>query len=502
MKRLIRDSSNQAYLVTDAPPPAPGQGLGAFSDERSAEQFLRRFVDAPLAMAALREVLLGEALPAHRMDPASLIRRLAGRLVVRGLRVLDPDRGAGEDKKAPGGGSGGTAAATEEQAEPATEEKKPQPEKKKTLTARWAPLEAYCADQVKLLGSATNMDPGTYASGTGTTAKAGKVAGLSATGQSSFTCEWRVKDVVFGGPQQPPKQDVQGKLAASGIVATAPQPLAVKRVPDRPLQPVSFSLSSGKYGWTAAFRVGVLKDSVLVQQALKVTPAWLGKWIEFDTEADGRSDWAFVKKDVTRWVFWDDETGAWAPLPRGISEYTINNMVFIQQGAGYVGREQDNYKWPEAFAGAAGFEEKKAAWLANIHQVWDDKFHLKHKECGSGADACCRWRLRFQVQYSAGSGDKDIFAVSAQEWERSNAKDWYLTEHRVGVAAHECGHLLGAYDEYEGGAVDTSSNKIEDASIMGADLTVAHTRHLDGLRDEVGKIINAAIGRSWTFEVK
>ena len=118
--------------------------------------------------------------------------------------------------------------------------------------------------------------------------------------------------------------------------------------------------------------------------------------------------------------------------------------------------------------------------------------------------SCCSWRVRVKVEWNASAvaSDKEIFAISAQEWERSNAKDWYLTEERIGVAAHECGHLLGAYDEYTGGAVDLTTNKIEDASIMGADLSVAHARHLDGLRDQAKNIINAAIGRSWTFEVK
>ena len=475
-------------------------GIGAFPDERAAEQFLRRFVDAPLALMVLREVLLDEALPAHRMDPAALVRRLAGRLVLRGLRVLDPDGGGGE-KRAPGGGAGGDAEASEQPGAEATETA-PEPEKKKTLTARWAPLEAYCADQVKLLGSATNMDANTSASGQGVVAKQGTVASLSGTGQSSFTLQWRVKDVVFSGPEASPKKDVQGKLSAGGLTAAAPQPLAVKPVPERPPQAVSFNRSSGQYGWTAAFRVWIKGDNVVVQQALKITPAWLGKWVSFDEEADGRAGWGFNKKDVTRWVFWDTAAGAWAPLPRGVSEYTVNNLVFIRQGAAYVARDQASFQWPEGFAAGPDYQAKTTAWLANINEVWDNKFYLKHKECRSGADACCRWRIRVHVRWTAGDGDKEIYAISAQEWERSNAKDWYLSEHRVGVAAHECGHLLGAYDEYEGGAVDPASNKIEEVSVMGSSLSVAHARHLDGLRDEAGKIINAAIGRSWTFEVK
>ncbi len=504
MERRIRDVFNEEYVISETPPSAPGLGHGAFADEQSAMQFLQRFVGSPAAMSALREVLLGEALPAHRLDPAALIQRMAGRLVTRGLRLISPGGGSGGG--APSIKEGSASAPEVSESEKPAEEEEEEKKKKKTLTARWSPLEAYCADEVKLLGSATNMDAGTSASGVGSTVKAGSVASLDGTGQNSFTLEWRVKDVVFSSPEMPPQKDVQGKLSAGGLTASAPQPLAVKRVPDKELQPVSFGLTSGQYGWTAAFRVGIEKRKLMIRQKLKVTPAWLGKWISFDSEADGREGWGFVKKDAAAWVFWDTSASppAWTALPRGISEYTVNNLVFIQKGTSFAARGQLSMEWSEAFAQPAGYEQKKAAWLANIHQVWDDKFYLHHKECKSSSDSCCSWRVRVKVEWNASAvaSDKEIFAISAQEWERSNAKDWYLTEERIGVAAHECGHLLGAYDEYTGGAVDLTTNKIEDASIMGADLSVAHARHLDGLRDQAKNIINAAIGRSWTFEVK
>ena len=107
-----------------------------------------------------------------------------------------------------------------------------------------------------------------------------------------------------------------------------------------------------------------------------------------------------------------------------------------------------------------------------------------------------------EVKWDDNAGDKLVYAIAAQDWERSNAKDWYLSEHRLGVAGHECGHLLGAYDEYTGGAIDTATNIIDNDSIMGQNLTKGHPRHLDGLRDQVKSKINGWIGRSWDFEVK
>lgn len=501
MEKRIRDAFGQEYLLVETPPGAPGTAHGGFSDEQSAQQFLQRFAGSPRAMSTLREALADEAQPANRMPPSVQLASLAGRLVTRGLRLVLPGRSGS-----------GQASSVKESSAAAAQPAKPEPKeaveevtaKKKTLVARWSHAEAYCADQVQLLGSATNMGAGTAAAGQGSVPKAGTVASLQGRGQNSFNLPWTVKDVVFPGPQAPPKKDVQGKLSAGGLTAMAPQPLAVKRVPDSQAKPVSFKLTSGKYGWTAAFRLAISGRKLLVQQTLQITPAWLGKWVSFDAEADGRSGWGFVKKDAATWMFYDSSATppAWTALPRGISKYTVNNMVFIKSGDAFVARDQPDFKWPEVFATPVDYVQKKAAWLANIHQVWDDKFNLKHKGCKSSSSGCCTWRIRVSVQWSDSAGDKAIYAVAAQEWERSNAKDWYLSEHRIGVAAHECGHLLGAYDEYEGGAVDPATNIIVKNSVMGSDLATPFARHLDGLRDQAKGLINPAIGRSWAFEVK
>ena len=124
------------------------------------------------------------------------------------------------------------------------------------------------------------------------------------------------------------------------------------------------------------------------------------------------------------------------------------------------------------------------------------------KACKSSASNQCTWRIRVKVEWSDDPGNKLIYAIWSQDWERSNAKDWYLSENRAGVAAHEDGHLLGAYDEYTGGAVDPATSKVEDDSIMGQNLTKGYPRHLDGIRDQAKTLINGLTGRIWDFEVK
>jgi hypothetical protein len=279
----------------------------------------------------------------------------------------------------------------------------------------------------------------------------------------------------------------------------------VKRVPDKAPAQVSFSRSSGIYGWTASFKIGIDKDKIKINQILQIKKAWLGKAVTFDSTLDGGlTGLAFVKKDATTWKYWDTVAtpNKWTALPRGISEYTIQNIVFVKSGTNFVGRNSPTQVWPEAFAEPTNYAAKKTEWLANIHNVWDNKFNLFHKDCKSAVRNHCAWRIRVQVEWSDDPGDKLVYAVWAQDWERSNASDWYLTENRGGLAAHEGGHLFGAYDEYTGGAVDPATNKIENDSVMGQNLTKGYPRHLDGLRDQAKIIINGLTGRTWDFEIK
>ena len=376
-------------------------------------------------------------------------------------------------------------------------------EDKQLLTVQWQPLTSYCGDRIAVKATAKGMPANTKANAQ--VKMDGKtVATLEGTGMNSFNLPWEVKDVVFTGEAMPVKFSVQAMFVAGGQSKQTEKDLDILRVPDKAPEPISFTRRSGRFGWTAAFRAGINKNQLTIQQTIQIKKAWLGKWVEFDNTLDGRSGWSWVKKVGTDWKFWDTSVtpNAWSPLPRGISDYTVNNVVFVQKGSEFVSRDNDSFKWPEAFSEPSNYAQKKNDWLSNIHQVWDNKFELLRKNCQSSDKNCCKWRIRVEVKWDDNAGDKLVYAIAAQDWERSNAKDWYLSEHRLGVAGHECGHLLGAYDEYTGGAIDTATNIIDNDSIMGQNLTKGHPRHLDGLRDQVKSKINGWIGRSWDFEVK
>lgn len=397
------------------------------------------------------------------------------------------------------------------------------------LKVKWDKDKVYCADVAHLEGTAKGIKKEVKATGTVNvrykddtmdTSKAKSkdagtaVASLKGKGQNSFKLKWQACGVAFKvgkDKKMPEKMPADGVLAADGMTANTPKALAVHRLPDKAPEAVSFNCSSPKatngtanYGWTAAFRLGVDKAAFVLKQTLQIKKAWLGKWVSFDAKADKiKQAWGFIKKSGSKWQYWDTTGKKWEALPRKVSSYTLNSLVFVQNGKNYESRDDGGkFKWPEAFAEPKDYEKKKKAWLKNIHDVWDKKFKLYHKDCTGNAPAFCEWDLTVQVNWSAGAGDKLVYAIWAAEWERSNASDWYLTEKRLGVAAHECGHLLGAYDEYTGGAIHPTTKKIEDNSIMGQNLTTGKTRHLDGVRDEAKKKVKAWIGRDWPLEVK
>jgi hypothetical protein len=89
---------------------------------------------------------------------------------------------------------------------------------------------------------------------------------------------------------------------------------------------------------------------------------------------------------------------------------------------------------------------------------------------------------------------------------RSNAAVFFYGEHRVEVAAHEVGHLVGLPDEYPGGATDTTQPDddglvagIDDDSLMGSGLSKVKRRHFATFLDTAKAIWKKALNRNDTF---
>jgi len=379
----------------------------------------------------------------------------------------------------------------------------PAPEQK-LISVSWSVAEAMCGDDVVLNGSAVNFPANTTASAD-IIFKAYNNATLTTQtqGQDTFTQPWKVRDAVFSGDAMPDTFELDAKLSALGQTVKTPSPLIIKRVPDAPEELASFRLTSGRFGWNAAFRIAIEKNILHVKQTLHVKQAWLGHYIKFDPLLDNRDDLVFVKKENTTWKFWDNTTTPrqWIDLPRDVSDYTLNPLYLIKRGTNFVSHNNLNVVWPGVFAEPLHYDFKKQAWLDCINDTWNNKFILKHKGCVSSSAQCCAWDLRFNIDFSDTSGEHLVYFVSSPDYERSNTELWFLSDPRPWVAAHECGHLLGAYDEYTDGALDPNTNLIAN-SLMGSNSTTPYPRHLNEMKARLTNKINSLTGKSWEFEIK
>jgi hypothetical protein len=392
------------------------------------------------------------------------------------------------------------------------------PVEERWLKVKWTEAEVYCGDPANLQGTAKGIKKEVEGTGQAKVKYKEKdersVATMKARGQTSFELKWPMAcGLDFSPPKKgessPAKLPVEGTLAADGMNAKTPQALAVKRLPDQEPKQVSIPCSSPKsvngtsnYSWDAKFKLGVKDTDLLVRMTLQVKKAWLGKSISFAAADKLKQPWGYIKKSGAAWKYYDTAKKSWEAVPRDISKYKVTGIVFVKSGTDYVSRDDASKKWPEAFAEPTNFETKKTAWLKNIHQVWDHKLKLQRKDLKGAAPGCCEWPLDVKVSWSDAAGDKTVYIIWAQEYERSNARDWYLTYPSDGVAGHECGHLLAAYDEYAGGAIHPKTRKIDANTIMGQNLTTAKPRHLDDMRKETEKQIKSWIGREWKLEVK
>jgi hypothetical protein len=414
----------------------------------------------------------------------------------------DKKLGSGKDQAAKQGGKDQKVGSAKEEC----------PKKKeRSLEAEWSAADGFCGDKVFLKGKAKGIEKSVEASASAHADKKSVWTG-KAKGQSEFQAEWKVCGVAFPnqGAKTPKELPVEGKLAADGLSAKTPKAFAAKRLPDQKLEAVSFKCSSPKatngtanYEWTASFQLGVEGTAVQVRQTLQIKKAWLGKWVSFEAADKLKQGWGFVKKTSKGWKYWDTAASKWEKLPRKIGDYTVNDLTFVKSGKDYKSRDDGGtFTWPEKFAEPSNYEKQKKTWLSNIHGVWDKKFRVQQKDCADAAPGLCTWDLDIKVKWGADAGDHLVYAVWSADWERSNAQDWYLSETRVAVAGHECGHLLGAYDEYTGGAIHPTTKKIEKNSIMGQNLTKAEPRHLDDLRQQLEKKVKSWIGRDWKLEIK
>lgn len=167
--------------------------------------------------------------------------------------------------------------------------------------------------------------------------------------------------------------------------------------------------------------------------------------------------------------------------------------------------------------GARATGKRKRAWKREIEQIWDRKFKLHRTGCDRGSrcdcgvsNGCCVWAIRIHVDWGSGHGQQVALhrgANSPTDWGGPNwwySHTWW--EERAGVPdtvrAHEFGHLIGMYDEYEAGACDPGRLYTNNpTSIMNSGRTV-YSRHFGDFKDWFDGRAGGVVGQTELLRIR
>lgn len=238
-------------------------------------------------------------------------------------------------------------------------------------------------------------------------------------------------------------------------------------------------------GNVARRRWGIRRGTYRPQSALGLRATGLG------LPCDSTEDLRIVTAEPASEVVIDNRS-----TPRYVQSTTPTGTVWAPDGA--------NYEWEYGYEikidngelvitrkidfdrknGARAPNKRKREWKREIEQIWDRKYKLHRTGCSRGrmcdcgvSNGCCVWAIRIYVDWGRGHGRRVELhrgANSPTDWGGPNwwySHTWW--EERAGVPqtvrAHEFGHLIGMYDEYEAGACDPGRVYTnEPTSIMGA----------------------------------
>jgi hypothetical protein len=164
---------------------------------------------------------------------------------------------------------------------------------------------------------------------------------------------------------------------------------------------------------------------------------------------------------------------------------TVERRVLSAGGfgwkAGYDAEVRDGAVWvrvavhlvPAPGVTRPEVDRAAAGWKKAIEERWSNRLAL---ELPSGE------RLPVRVEVSFWGPRVHHEVVVSRTGHRVDELHWLLVD-RPGLIAHEFGHMLGAFDDYEGGAVGPRGAAVDRESVMrsGPDRGVARPRHLEGI---------------------
>ena len=126
-------------------------------------------------------------------------------------------------------------------------------------------------------------------------------------------------------------------------------------------------------------------------------------------------------------------------------------------------------------------KEKTELWNDAINDTWNNRFY-------ASIDGK-KTPITIKVKFSHHKPHHRV-VIHPGRW-TPNQHNWYINT-PAKVIAHEIGHMLGAYDEYRGGALFPEEPIIDTTSIMGSKPLrgAAYPRHLLLLENKLGKLLD------------
>lgn len=371
----------------------------------------------------------------------------------------------------------------------------------------WRKTKVFCGDEALLAGAAKAMPAGALAQGTlGETGKA--VANLDPCTVSDGVVQglFRAKDVgslISEGWMA----EFGGTLEAGGAKAAAENTLQVCRPMDFSLmgftsRPVH-AVENGYASLKPEFRGSLKGDEFEVTVKIKYEPGWrafmvrvAGSWFHGWRKADGTYEY----HDGSVWK------AAGAVSDADIAETSLagpSRKTVYYNTAPFP----TPARYPDYSVSDTDIEKSRSECEA----AWSNRFYVKRRGC-TGATECCRWKIKLKVVFSTSESNPDyaiVFVGSPGGPGRSNVLAWFMREEyadgsvhdvRDNVHAHEMGHMLGAWDEYTGGA-SKPGGPITDDSLMGANLNPPKAHHLADVAELLRQRLRARDSLDWNLEV-